>query len=307
MDLAGAPHGMSHGVIPSGSGSSGTQIHTLSGSSGGVIVSSGAEGATDYTTSATSTRYGTTIQLSGNDGTVLIYELIHERSSGSGMRDHERSSVAHRRSHRRVHFAREPVLALLCQIYERVCGRIHPTVEAGHREQPPDRSSHISIIDIDHRKMGIRPIDLRLSQRTRCEADVFQRWHRKARARDTWRGRPGSSWDLHRPEDFRPSSELRSVALRIVRDYRWQDYGVHRWPAWAALYRVGYHNGIYCTLSFNRRWFQRFAFAIWRKLVFERRALIRACLANRGVPQRLVDDITGMVFPVRGTPLHIGC
>ena len=287
MDLAGAPHGMSHGVIPSDSGSSGTQREVCS--IGGVIVSSGAEDATDYITSATSTRHGTTTELYGHAGNVL----------------HERSSVAHRR----VHFAHEAVLGLLCQIYERVCGRIHPTVEAGHREQPPDRSSHISIIDIDHRKSGIRPIDLRLSQRTRCEADVFQRWHRKARARDTWRGRPGSSWDLHRPEDFRPSSELRSVALHIVRDYRWQAYGVrsHRWPAWAALYRVGYHNGIYCTLSFNRRWFQRFAFAIWRKLVFERRALIRACLANRGVPLRLVDDITCMVFPVRGTPLHIGC
>ena len=211
------------------------------------------------------------------------------------MRDHERSSVAHRR----VHFAREPVLVLLCQIYERVCGRIHPTVEAGHREQPPDRSSHISIIDIDHREMGIRPIDLRLSQRTRCEGDVFLRWHRKARARG-W----GRSWDQRWREDLRPSSELRNIALRIVRDA--DDYNTHRWPAWAALYRVGYNHGIYCTLSFNRRWFERFAFAIWRKLVFERRALIRACLANRGVPLRLVDDITYMAFPVRGTPLHIG-
>ena len=70
MDLAGAPHGMSHGVIPSGSGSSGTQIHTLSGSSGGVIVSSGAEDATDYITSATSTRNGTTTELYGHAGIV---------------------------------------------------------------------------------------------------------------------------------------------------------------------------------------------------------------------------------------------
>ena len=50
-------------------------------------------------------------------------------------------------------------------------------------------------------------------------------------------------------EDLRPSSELRNIALRIVRDFG--DYNTHRWPAWAALYRVGYNNGIYCTLSFN--------------------------------------------------------
>ena len=76
--------------------------------------------------------------------------------------------------------------------------------------------------------------------------------------------------------------------------------------SWVGLERVGYRNGIHCTLAFNRRWFQHVAFGGWRKLVSDRtRALqIRLCLAHR-LPLRAVDIITVMAFPVRGTSLPL--
>ena len=85
---------------------------------------------------------------------------------------------------------------------------------------------------------------------------------------------------------------------------------VHPWELprkLVGLERVGYRNGIHCTLSFNRRWFQWVAFGGWRKLVSDRRirrALIRVCLAHR-LPMRAVDIITCMAFPVRGTSLPL--
>ena len=85
---------------------------------------------------------------------------------------------------------------------------------------------------------------------------------------------------------------------------------VHPWELprkLVGLERVGYRNGIHCTLSFNRRWFQWVAFGGWRKLVSDRRirrALIRVCLAHR-LPMRAVDIITVMAFPVRGTSLPL--
>ena len=105
----------------------------------------------------------------------------------------------------------------------------------------------------------------------------------------------------------RPGEQRWPGELRWHREPRDRGDDTYFLPAaWAALERVGYRNGIHCTLSFNHRWFfQRFAFALWRKLVFDRRALIRACLADRGVPLRLVDYIACMVFPVRGTPLPL--
>ena len=78
--------------------------------------------------------------------------------------------------------------------------------------------------------------------------------------------------------------------------------------SWVGLERVGYRNGIHCTLAFNRRWIQHVAFGGWRKLVSklvsDRRALIRVCLAHR-LPLRAVDIITFMAFPVRGTSLPL--
>ena len=80
-----------------------------------------------------------------------------------------------------------------------------------------------------------------------------------------------------------------------------RDRGDHMWAiprSWVGLERVGYRNGIHCTLAFNHRWLQHVALGGWRKLVFDRRVLIHACLAHR-LPLRAVDMITFMVYPVR--------
>ena len=101
---------------------------------------------------------------------------------------------------------------------------------------------------------------------------------------------------LGRPPKYQPTPRADS-----------RDRGDHMWAiprSWVGLERVGYRNGIHCTLAFNRRWFQHVAFGGWRKLVSDRRALIRVCLAHR-LPLRAVDIITFMAFPVRGTSLPL--
>ena len=174
-----------------------------------------------------------------------------------------------------------------CILHPRASHASAPMVamEVDHREPPPDRSSHDSAAAAyDHRTMGIRPIDVRSSHLTRDEADDFLGAHQRA----------GTRLSRVRPRRQRWNNMVR-------------DRGDHLWELprkLVGLERVGYRNGIHCTLSFNRRWFQWVAFGGWRKLVSDRRALIRACLAHR-LPMRAVDIITFMAFPVRGTSLPL--
>ena len=155
-------------------------------------------------------------------------------------------------------------------------------MEVDHREP---RSSHDSAAAAyDHRTMGRRPIDVRSSHFTRDEAADFLGAHQRA----------GTRLSRVRPRRQRWNNMVR-------------DRGDHLWELprkLVGLERVGYRNGIHCTLNFNRRWFQWVAFGGFRKLVSDRRALIRVCLAHR-LPMRAVDIITVMAFPVRGTSLPL--
>ena len=159
-----------------------------------------------------------------------------EPYSHTGFGLHERSSVAHGRAHY-AHPEPEPRPR---PSHASAPWRMAMAVD--HREPPPDRSSHDSAAaGDDHREMGIRTIAIRSSSLTRGEAAVFLGAHIAASSRPRQGRRGGQCWNT-----------------TLDRGDVW-----NLPTSWQGLWRVGYHNGINCTLAFNRRWFQHVALRRW--------------------------------------------
>ena len=258
---------MSGGFAPCGNGSAGADGRTQSCRCGGAIGPLGVGVATDYTDNATSPRHGTSIQPYSHAGIGL----------------HERSSVAHGRAHSappaeprpRPSHAKAPWLMAMA---------------VDHRAPPPDRSSHASAAAADdHREppettwvsqgwcdyMGIRPIALRASPLTAREAAVLGALAASARQRQ---GRRGQCWTITRDHE-----ELWALP-----------------KSWTGLVRVGFDNGIHCTLDCNRSWFQLHVLTTLRQYVAERKyAMIHECLDAHRLPSRVADRIAFMVMGPR--------